>query len=77
MIDKTPHEQRALESTLRTLGEVAAEIGFSKPLVQYTQTEALQLIEGVVTAYQDHLLDNALLDPLESLFSTEGVPFDV
>lgn len=58
MMDKTAIEQQALEAALCPLGEIATEIGFEKSLSGYTRKEALSLVEAVVDAYQNYLLEN-------------------
>jgi len=58
MIDPTKDEKRAMESALQPLGEYVAEIGMHRPLQDYTREEVLTLIEVIVTAYQDYLINN-------------------
>ena len=41
---------------LKPLGAVASEIGLHKPLGQYSQQEALQLIDAVVSAYVEAMV---------------------
>jgi hypothetical protein len=67
MIDKTPLEQQALEAALRPLGEVAAEIGFDKPLAAYTKEQALTVIEAIVSGYQARCEDSSDLGPLAKI----------
>ena len=49
MIDATDIERSAMRSCLRAFGEVVGDIGFDKPLGAYSEKEALQVIESIVT----------------------------
>ena len=60
MIDPTKDEKRAMESALQPLGEYVSEIGMHRPLQDYSREEVLTLIEVIVTAYQDDLINNFL-----------------
>ena len=51
MIDATQFEQAAIRSALKAFGEAAGEIGFTKPLGDYSEAQALQVIEAIVTGY--------------------------
>ena len=51
VIDPTEAELTAIQQCLKPLGEAAGEIGMDRPLSSYTQQEALQLINAVVTTY--------------------------
>lgn len=59
MIDKTPEEQKALEAVLPVLIDLLQEIGFEKLIADYTRDDALTLIEGIVSSYQDALAVSA------------------
>ena len=59
MVDKTTLEIQALAAALRPLGEIAAEIGFQKPLADYSRKEVLSLVEVIVDAWQGYLLKNS------------------
>ena len=56
MIDPSDAERAALRKCLRCFGEAAAEIGFTKPLGDYSEAEALQVIEAVVTGYTEAMV---------------------
>lgn len=56
MIDPTEFEQAALRQCLRFFGEAASEIGFDKPLGQYSEAEALAVIEAIVTAWTEAMV---------------------
>lgn len=51
MIDPTDMEITAMRSCLKPFGEAAGEIGFDKPLGAYSEAEALQVINAIVTTY--------------------------
>jgi hypothetical protein len=56
VVDPTELEQAAMAAALVPLGEYVAEIGMHRPLADYSREEVLTLIEVVVTAFQDHLI---------------------
>ena len=56
MVDPTEFEQAAMRQCLRFFGEAAGEIGFDKPLGQYSETEALAVIEAIVTAWTEAMV---------------------
>ena len=49
-------ELAAMQQCLKPLGEAASEIGMDRPLSSYTQQEALQLINAVVTTYVEAMV---------------------
>ena len=53
MIDASEIERAAMRQCLKAFGEAAGEIGFAKPLGDYSETEALQVIDAIVTGYTD------------------------
>jgi hypothetical protein len=73
MIDKTPLEQEALTAILRPLWEIVREIGRDKPLSAYSREEVLTMVEGVVDAWQDYLLENSLPPSKNPQPQKEGV----
>ena len=56
MLDPTEFEQAALRQCLRFFGEAASEIGFDKPLGHYSEVEALQVIEAIVTGWTEAMV---------------------
>ena len=56
VIDPTEAELTAMQQCLKPLGEAASEIGMDRPLSSYTQQEALQLINAVVTTYVEAMV---------------------
>ena len=56
MIDPTEIERTAMRNCLRAFGEAAEEIGFEKPLGHYSEPQALQVIEAIVTCYTEAML---------------------
>ena len=53
MVDPTEFEQAAMRACLKCFGEAAGEIGFDKPLGHYSEAEALQVIEAIVTGWTE------------------------
>ena len=53
MIDPSDVELAAMRQCLKAFGEAAGEIGFAKPLGDYAETEALRVIDAIVTCYTD------------------------
>ena len=51
VIDPSEVELSAMRQCLKSLGEAASEIGLDRALSSYSQDEALQLINAVVTTY--------------------------
>lgn len=56
VIDPTEAEVAAMQQCLKPLGEAASAIGIDRPLSSYTQQEALQLINAVVTTYVEAMV---------------------
>jgi hypothetical protein len=56
VIDSSSAEQAAMQQCLKPLGQAASEIGMDRPLSSYTQQEALQLINAVVQAYVEAMV---------------------
>ena len=56
VIDPTDAELAAMQQCLKPLGEAASEIGMDRPLSSYSQSEALQLINAVVTTYVEAMV---------------------
>lgn len=59
MIDATVTERAAMAAALHPLGEFVAEVGLEKPLADYTRDQILTLVEVIVDAYHDHLVEAA------------------
>lgn len=87
MIDPSDMELAAMRACLSPLGEFVGSIGMQRPLADYTREEVLTLIEVVVTAYQDQMIeehermaskDRAFLEERlarQGPTSPKGVPF--
>jgi len=58
MIDPSDVELAAMKKCLRSFGEVAEEIGFSKPLGDYSEAEALRVIDAIVTCYTEAMVEH-------------------
>jgi hypothetical protein len=57
MIDPSDMELAAMRACLSPLGEYVGSIGMQRPLADYTREEVLTLIDVVVTAYQDQMIE--------------------
>lgn len=78
MIDATEIEQAAMRSCLKAFGEAAGEIGFDKPLSQYTEVEALQVIDTIVTRFTDAMAErhaSTAFPAVRGLSNVEQDPF--
>ena len=51
MIDASEIERAAMRACLKSFGSAAGAIGFEKPLGAYSESEALQVIDAIVTGY--------------------------
>lgn len=58
MIDPSDVELAAMRKCLKAFGEVASEISFAKPLGDYSEAEALQVIDAIVTCYTDAMVEH-------------------
>ena len=58
MIDPSDIELGAMRKCLKSFGEVAGEIGFDKPLGHYSESEALQVIDAIVTCYTEAMVEH-------------------
>jgi hypothetical protein len=56
VVNPTELEQAAMAAALAPLGEYVASVGMDRLLADYSREEVLTLIEVVVTAFQDHLI---------------------
>ncbi len=87
MIDPSDMELAAMRACLSPLGEYVGSIGMERPLADYSREEVLTLIDVVVTAYQDQMIeehermaakDRAFLEERlarQGQTSSKGVPF--
>ena len=87
MIDPSDMELVAMRACLSPLGEYVGSVGMERPLADYTRDEVLTLIDVVVTAYQDQMIeehqrmvakDRAFLEGRlapQGQTSPKGVPF--
>lgn len=57
MIDATENEQAAIRRCLKAFGEAAGEIGFDKPLGDYSETEALRVCDAIVSCFVDAMAE--------------------
>jgi hypothetical protein len=58
MIDPSDIEMGAMRKCLKSFGEAAGEIGFDKPLGHYSESEALQVIDAIVTCYTEAMVEH-------------------
>ncbi|WP_131111609.1 DUF6511 domain-containing protein [Sulfuricystis thermophila] len=56
MIDPSEVERAAMRACLKAFGEAAEAIGFDKPLGAYSEAEALQVIDAIVTGYTEAMV---------------------
>lgn len=56
MIDASEIERAAMRACLKNFGSAAATIGFEKPLGAYSEHEALQVIDAIVTGYTEAMV---------------------
>ena len=58
MIDPSDVELASMRKCLKSFGEAAEEIGFAKPLGDYSEAEALQVIDAIVTCWTDAMAEH-------------------
>ncbi len=58
MIDPSEIELAAMRKCLPAFGEAAGAIGFDKPLGAYSEAEALQVIDAIVTRYTEAMAEH-------------------
>ena len=56
MIDPSDIELASMKKCLKAFGESAGEIGFDKPLGEYSEAEALRVIDAIVTCWTEAML---------------------
>ena len=56
MIDPSDIELASMKKCLKAFGESAGEIGFDKPLGEYSEEQALRVIDAIVTCWTDAML---------------------
>lgn len=76
MVDATVVEQAAMRHCLKFLGEVAAEIGFDKPLGLYSEAQALQVVDAIVTGYTQAMVQHHEQDRHPSIQGLEVTELD-
>lgn len=58
MIDPSDIEIASIKKCLKAFGEAAGEIGFTKPLGDYSEAEALRVIDAIVTRYTEAMVEH-------------------
>ena len=56
MINPSDVERAAMRQCLKAFGEAAGEIGFDKPLGDYSESEALRVIDAIVTCWSEAMV---------------------
>jgi hypothetical protein len=74
MLDASEVERAAMKKCLKFFGEAADEIGFDKPLGAYTEAEALQVIDAIVTGYTEAMVEHHEATRYPPIRSKPGVP---
>lgn len=78
MVDIKQFELSSLRACLRSFGDVSAEIGFGKPLSDYSEDEALKVITAIVNGYTStmaNLHELTQYPPVRGLKPTVSDPF--
>jgi hypothetical protein len=78
MIDPSDVERAAMRKCLKAFGEAAEAIGFDKPLGAYTEAEAMQVIDAIVTGYTEAMVahhEEAKYPPVRGLKDPVSDPF--
>ena len=57
MTDPTDLEKEAMAAALRPLGEYVGSIGMQRSLADYSKHEVLTMVEVVITAYQNYMVN--------------------
>lgn len=58
MIDPSDIEIASMKKCLKAFGEAAGEIGVTKPLGDYSEAEALRVIDAIVTRYTEAMVEH-------------------
>jgi hypothetical protein len=58
MIDPSDIEIASMKKCMKAFGEAAGEIGFTKPLGDYSEAEALRVIDAIVTRYTEAMVEH-------------------
>lgn len=58
MVNLSEVERNALVKCLHAFGKAAGQIGFTKPLGDYSESEALTVIDSVVTCYTQFMVEH-------------------
>ncbi|KOF54980.1 hypothetical protein AD428_00430 [Achromobacter sp. DMS1] len=58
MINPSDVERAAMRQCLKAFGGAAGEIGFDKPLGDYSESEALRVIDAIVTCWSEAMVSH-------------------
>ncbi|MES0875036.1 DUF6511 domain-containing protein [Sinimarinibacterium thermocellulolyticum] len=78
MIDPSDVERAAMWACLKDFGAAAEAIGFDKPLGAYSEAEALQVIDAIVTGYTEAMVahhEASKYPPVRGLKDSVSDPF--
>jgi hypothetical protein len=78
MTDPSELEIAAMRRCLRAFGEAAGVIGFAKPLGDYSEAEAMQVIDAIVTCYTETMVEQheaTKYPPVRGVPAVAGDPF--
>ncbi len=78
MIDPSDAEMAAMKKCLKAFGAAAGEIGFGKPLGEYSEKEALRVIDAIVSCYSDAMIahhETSLHAPVRGMTDAVRDPF--
>ena len=60
MLYPDDQEREALSSTLQPLAEIMTELGWHRPLNSLTEREVLVMVEAIIEAFQNALVDQKI-----------------
>ena len=58
MVNLSEVEKNAMVKCLKAFGEAAGAIGFTKPLGDYSESEALKVIDSIVTCFTQAMVEH-------------------
>ena len=80
MIDPSDTERAAMRQCLKPFGNIAETIGFKKPLGEYSEDDALRVIDAIVTAYTEAITNHHEATQFPSVFvapvQSKSIPQD-
>ena len=58
MVNLSEVERDAMVKCLKAFGSAASDIGFSKPLGEYSEAQALKVIDAIVTCFTQSMVEH-------------------